>query len=107
MPELLQAITDLLGEDMVEPQITLEPRQGKFRARLYEEGVVHQESIDEGGNIHLSLRLPKADFIRFMKEESMDPYPCLEPLETVVEEEPAKKATKKATKLTPPKAAVS
>jgi GTP-binding protein HflX len=77
--ELFQAITDILGEDLIEPQLTLEPRQGKLRARLYHQGVVQGESVDERGTICLSLRLPKEDFIRLLKEEGMDPSPYLQP----------------------------
>jgi len=78
MTELFQAITDLLGEDLIEPELVLEPRQGKLRARLYGQGVVRDESVDEGGGIHLSLRLPKDDFVRLLKEEGMDPAPYLQ-----------------------------
>ena len=78
MDELFRAITDLLGEDLIEPQLALEPRQGKLRARLYSQGVVRSESVDDGGTIHLSLRLPKEDFVRLLREEGMDPAPYLQ-----------------------------
>jgi GTP-binding protein HflX len=78
MKELFQAIADLLGGDLITPRLALEPRHGRLRARLYSQGVVKSESVDEGGNIHLSLRLPKDDFIRLLKEEGMDPAPYLE-----------------------------
>lgn len=77
IPELFQAIADLLGENLIEPQLILAPRQGKLRARLYAQGVVREESVDDGGNLCLSLRLPKADFIRLLKEAGMDPSPYL------------------------------
>jgi GTP-binding protein HflX len=78
MEELFQAIADLLGEDLITPQLTLEPRHGRLRARLYGQGVVKSETVDEGGTIHLALRLPKDDFVRLLKEEGMDPAPYLE-----------------------------
>lgn len=75
--ELLQAISDVLGEDMIETQLDLKPDQGKFRARLYQLGVVQAENSDEHGNIHLDLRLPKKDFIRLAQDAGLDPAPYL------------------------------
>jgi len=73
MAELFQAITDILGVDFVEPEIILSPRQGKFRAKLYHQNVVKKETVDDEGNVCLSLRLPKADFVRLLQEENIDP----------------------------------
>ena len=78
MPELFQAISDLLGEDLFEPELILEPGQGKFRARLYHEGVVKKEKVEENGQFCLSLRLPKEDFTRLLREEGMNPASYLE-----------------------------
>lgn len=75
--ELLQAISDVLGEDMIETQLDLKPDQGKFRARLYQLGVVQAENSDEHGNIQLDLRLPKKDFIRLAQDAGLDPAPYL------------------------------
>lgn len=75
--ELHQAIGELLGEDLIEPTLSLAPRQGKLRARLYGQGVVKGETVDERGTIQLSLRLPREDFVRLLKEEGMDPAPYL------------------------------
>jgi len=77
MTELRQAIGELLGEDLIEPTLPLEPRQGKLRARLYGQGVVKAESVDARGTIKLSLCLPRESFIRLLKEEGMDPAPYL------------------------------
>ncbi|MFT5320042.1 MAG: GTP-binding protein HflX [Pseudohongiellaceae bacterium] len=78
MTELFQAITDILGVDFVEPEIILSHQQGKFRAKLYHQNVVRKEAVDDEGNVCLSLRLPKADFIRLLQEEDIDPAPYLE-----------------------------
>jgi len=75
--ELLQAISDVLGEDMIETQLDLKPDQAKFRARLYQLGVVQAENSDEHGNIQLDLRLPKKDFIRLAQDAGLDPAPYL------------------------------
>jgi len=69
---LLQAISELLGEDFIEPELQLNHLQGRLRAKLYRQGAVKNESLDEQGVSHLSLRLPKQDFIRLLKEEGLD-----------------------------------
>jgi len=69
---LLQAISELLGEDFIEPELQLDPQQGRLRAKLYRQGAVKNESLDEQGTSHLSLRLPKQDFVRLLKEEGLD-----------------------------------
>ncbi len=87
IPELLQAISDTLGEDMVELQLALTPDQGRFRARLYQLGVVQQENTDEAGLIRLDIRMPREEFNRVMREAGLDPAPVLEDAETIIEEE--------------------
>lgn len=74
---LLGAIGELLGEDFVSPKLTLQPGQGKLRARLYSLGVVQAETIDEAGNMELELHMPRADFIRTMEDAGLDPGPAL------------------------------
>lgn len=73
MDLLFQAIADLLGEDLIETDLPLEPRQGRFRARLYGQGAVKNEKVDESGTMVLSLRLPRQDFVRLLEDEGMDP----------------------------------
>lgn len=75
--DLLQTISELLGEDFIEPKLTLTHQQGRLRASLYEKGVVKQESIDDLGHIQLSIRLPRQEFIRLMQEENIDPAPYM------------------------------
>ena len=75
--ELKQAISDVLGEDMVEIHLSLSPDQGRFRARLYETGVVQQESTKENGQLLLDIRLPRTEFTRIMREAGLDPAPYL------------------------------
>ncbi len=74
---LLEAISELLGEDFIEPELQLEPQHGRLRARLYKQGAVKNESLDEHGTSHLSLRLQKQDFVRLLKEEGLDAKPYL------------------------------
>ena len=67
---LLQAISERLGHDIVNRQLTLAPDQGKLRARLYERGAVTTEQLDDQGQVVLSVRLPRQDFDRLLKEEA-------------------------------------
>jgi GTP-binding protein HflX len=65
---LRQAISELVGEDMVEEELHLEPDQGSLRAALYRLGAVETENYSDDGVAHLSVRLPRADWNRLMKK---------------------------------------
>jgi GTP-binding protein HflX len=65
---LLQAIAELVGEDMVAEELHLEPNQGSLRAALYRLGAVETENYSDDGVAHLSVRLPRADWNRLMKK---------------------------------------
>jgi GTP-binding protein HflX len=65
---LLQAIAELVGQDMVSETLDLEPDQGGLRAALYDLGAVEKEDYTEDGVAHLSVRLPRADWNRLMKK---------------------------------------
>ena len=65
---LLQAVSELLGHDMVSEEVHLEPRQGDLRAAFYNLGAVQQEDYGDDGVAHLRVRLPRADWNRLMKK---------------------------------------
>ena len=65
---LLQAMRELVGQDMVNEEVALEPGQGGLRAALYRLGAVEAEEYDEQGVARLSVRLPRADWNRLMKK---------------------------------------
>ncbi|CAA0090597.1 GTPase HflX [Halioglobus japonicus] len=65
---LLQAIAELVGQDMVSEDVYLEPKDGSLRAALYSLGAVETEDYSEDGVAHLSVRLPRADWNRLMKK---------------------------------------
>jgi GTP-binding protein HflX len=65
---LLQAVSELVGQDMVSEELALEPGQGGLRAALYRLGAVEAEDYGEDGIAHLSVRLPRADWNRLMKK---------------------------------------
>lgn len=65
---LLKAISELVGDDMVEEALQLEPGQGGLRAALYRLGAVAAEHYGDDGVAHLNVRLPRADWNRLMKQ---------------------------------------
>lgn len=74
---LRQAISECLADELVEPLLQLTASQGRLRSRLYRQGAVKQESLQQDGTLQLSLRLPRETFIRLMREEGLDPNPLL------------------------------
>jgi len=68
---LLEAVTELLGEDFVQRELLLSPRQGRLRARLYARGAVEHEDVADDGRIRLAVKLPRYDFDRLLKDEGM------------------------------------
>lgn len=73
MPLLLQAISELLGQDVVDCTMALRPDQGRLRARLYARGAVHQEEVNPDGMATLTVRLPRADLDRLLEIEGLAP----------------------------------
>lgn len=65
---LLTAISELVGEDMVDEELNLTPDQGGLRAALYRLGAVRSENYDDKGHLHLHVRLPRADWNRLTKK---------------------------------------
>ena len=70
---LLAAISELLGEDVVQRTLTLSPAHGRLRARLYAKGAVRHETMDENGGVSLDISLPRHDFDRLLAEEGLAP----------------------------------
>ena len=70
--ELLeQAITELLGTDMVEEQLDITPDQGRLRAGLYKLGAVASEEHRDDGIARLNVRLARSDWNRLMVSEGI------------------------------------
>jgi GTP-binding protein HflX len=65
---LLQAIGELVGQDMVNEAVDIAPEQGSLRAALYRLGAVEAEEYTDDGVAHLQVRLPRADWNRLMKK---------------------------------------
>ncbi len=70
---LLSAISELLGHDVVERDLVIEPGQGRLRAKLYERGAVQREDIDSEGLVSLAIRLPRQDLDRILVDEGIAP----------------------------------
>lgn len=68
---LLAAISELLGEDVVQRTLALLPVHGRLRARLYAKGAVRHETMDENGGVSLDISLPRHDFDRLLAEEGL------------------------------------
>jgi len=65
---LSQAVSELLGQDMVSEELELKPDQGGLRAALYRLGAVESENYGDDGVAHLQVKLPRADWNRLMKK---------------------------------------
>jgi GTP-binding protein HflX len=66
-----QAITELLGNDMVQGRLQLTAAQGKVRARLYQMGVIQSEEYSDTGELLLDIRMPRSDYDRVAKQEGL------------------------------------
>jgi GTP-binding protein HflX len=70
--ELLEnAINELLGKEVIQHACILEPNQGRLRAQFYEHHAILKESMDEQGNTHLLVRLPKRELERILQKEGI------------------------------------
>lgn len=70
--ELELAIGEILNKEMVEQEILLSPlssEQAKLRSDLYSRDAVTAEKIDEEGNCHLTIRLPRAILEKFFRDK--------------------------------------
>ncbi|WP_372832050.1 ribosome rescue GTPase HflX [Pontibacterium sp.] len=63
---LLQAVNELLADDVYHETISLSPRDGGLRAQLYEQGAVLNESYDDQGHMQLEVRLQKKDLLQLL-----------------------------------------
>ena len=67
MAELVKAIAEILEKDMIEQRVTLTPMQAKLRAHLYARDAVITEKIDEEGNYHLVVRMPRVELEKLFR----------------------------------------
>ena len=62
--DLQKSLVAMLGQNMVQRLLILKPQDAKVRASLYQLNAVLSETIDEDGNCHLLVRLPKVELER-------------------------------------------
>ncbi|MDO3387297.1 GTPase HflX [Gilvimarinus sp. SDUM040013] len=68
---LFEAITELLGEEMIEGDLILAPTEGRLRAKLFEQHAVAEEAYREDGCSRLSVRIPQSDLKRILSSVDM------------------------------------
>lgn len=73
MELLRSAISELLGEDVVQRDLLLSPQHGRLRAKLYARGAVRNEQVDAAGAVCLQIRLPRHDLDRLLVDEGITP----------------------------------
>ncbi len=64
LEELGLAIGEMLGKKLVEQEVILSPNQAKLRAQLYAKEAIVSETIDDEGQSHLLVRLPRDELER-------------------------------------------
>ncbi|MET0357637.1 MAG: ribosome rescue GTPase HflX [Cellvibrio sp.] len=70
--ELLdQALSELLGTEMVVGQLLLSPQDGRLRSALYAQQAIAAESFREDGVCIANLRVPKSDLLRILSAQKI------------------------------------
>jgi len=68
---LEEAISELLGKEVVNGRLVLTPQQGRLRAMLYTQQAVVTETYRDDGTALVQIRIPKSDLLRILSAESM------------------------------------
>jgi GTP-binding protein HflX len=68
---LKQTLIDLFREQMVEGELILPPAEARIRAKLFEMGVVRDESVDEEGRFLLQISISRRDLNQFESREQI------------------------------------
>ncbi|MEC7546443.1 MAG: ribosome rescue GTPase HflX [Pseudomonadota bacterium] len=68
---LRQAISELLGEELFEGNLTLPPADARLRAILYESGGVQSEEYTDNGESLLHIRMQLQDFKRALSKANV------------------------------------
>ena len=64
---ILQAVSELLGDEIMAQKIVLQPAEAGLRAALFEQNAVLAENFDEHGCFELEVRMQKKDFKQLLK----------------------------------------
>lgn len=69
---LLEAISECLGQDVIQTWLTINPEQGRLRARLYARDAVISEQTGDNGELKLQIKMPRNDYERLLAEDSLN-----------------------------------
>lgn len=64
---LMAAIDETLSKEIVEQEVILSPQEAKLRSVLYSQQAVLKETIDDVGNYHLLVRLPRVELEKLFR----------------------------------------
>ena len=64
---ILQAVSELLVEPLVEKTLCLSPDLGRLRSAFYERRAVVEETYSETGDLLLTIRIPQKDYHQVLK----------------------------------------
>ena len=64
------ALTERLGSQVVKKNLVIPPTEGKLRGVLYRLNCIQGEDYDEQGHCHLTIKLPKREWNRLVKQEA-------------------------------------
>lgn len=67
---LFQALTERLGQDIVQYRLKIPPSAGKLRGALYELNCISDEQFDEQGNSLLDVKLPLREWKKLLKQDN-------------------------------------
>lgn len=73
MEFLFDAISELLGDEIIHEKIIIPPQHGKLRAMMFDLGVVVSEEYDSDGQNVLEIRMQKPDFERTLSKLGLSP----------------------------------
>lgn len=68
---MLEAVAELLGEELVQDTLRVLPSQARLRAKFYEIKAVKEESYDDEGVCELKLSLPRAELMKLLSAEGL------------------------------------
>ena len=69
---LQQAISEIVGEDILHEFLPVPHSQGRLRSKLYELGVVQSESFNDDGIPMLEVRMPRQELERLVLQEGAE-----------------------------------
>ena len=77
---MFKAITQLLSDDMIIDVIKVAPRYGQLRSLLFAKGAVVSETIEENGDMLISVRVQRKDLLQMLTRVGMatEPYRIVE-----------------------------